>query len=372
MVNKKPLSTFLFVLLCLVPTHLWCAEVTGVITVNSTHPLANAIVKLEARGETIVTNSNEAGLFLFTNVKATTAVISVTQDGRLLYRAITTLNKKLVIDLSEGMEASLPKDFYTAAMAGLVAGGVLIAETSGRVSRFQDGLFHFLLRVTDDLTGIGAATINGSEFFVIVGGCPGVPLSRMTQFSASGKIVRISSLPTGLGPSGPVCLDGSSKIAYVSSRSSLLITSVNLETGQSKMVADIGTSFQPSGIAAMSLDYKRNVLYLARTVGGIFALDVVKKKTTRIADDSVRADCLAVDPASGRLYYGEGHKISKFDVPNLSSPVEVFAEKGPLKSITAIAVDGTGAVWISDDGPIGLLSFTREGSPRNEFARSTK
>jgi hypothetical protein len=291
-VNKKPSSRFLFVFLSLVPTHLWCAEVTGLITVNSSHPLSNAIVKLQAPGETIVTNTNEAGSFLFTNVKATTAVISVTQGGRLLYRAITALNKKLVIDLSDGMEASLPKDFHPAAMAGLVRGGVLIAETSGQVSRFQDGSFQSILRVGDDLTGVGAATINGSESFVIFGGRPGLPLRRMTQFSANGKIVRVLPVPTGLGPSGPLCLDGSSNIAYVSSLSSLSITSVNLETGHSEIVGELGPSLQPSGVAAMSLDYKRNVLYLAGAQGGIFAFDVVKKKSTRIANDSVRAECL--------------------------------------------------------------------------------
>jgi hypothetical protein len=190
------------------------------------------------------------------------------------------------------------------------------------------------------------------------------------QFHLNGQRVR-DWLPeiNHLKLSGALALDALNKTVYLSTPNRLSIASLNLSTGKSRLINQIPDR-DNSEITAIGVDDKRERAYICRNDGSIFAIDLVRNKIHQVVDDPRYSGCvLGVDSDQGWLYIGQGHKVSRLRISELDSKPVAFAESGPLRRIAAITVDNSGSVWIANDGPLSLLSFSREGTLRMSFVR---
>jgi DNA-binding beta-propeller fold protein YncE len=337
-----------------------CDELRGRVIVNFNRPLGNAIVKIQAPGETVVTNTDDIGDFSFQDVRPEHVVISVSQDGRLLYRAISSTKNAIAIDLIDPKLGELPADFSPIGLSAIRKDDILIVENNNRVLRFRNKQFELITMITGQATDISAGIIDNQETFWI-SIFHSADIHFISQYLANGRNAR--DFPTNLrGAFNALAVDDRSRVAYLLDGSRTLVSKLDLATGT---ITDIYQRYGAKGdqqLTHMTLDRKGRNLYVSDVGGGLYALDLDHRRLRSVAEGLGDIEALAVDSGLERLYCVAGSRILKLQLSGGRSKAIQFTAKGSVKNVKALAVDENGTLWVGDTGRRTLLSFSPDGA----------
>jgi hypothetical protein len=366
----------------------------GTVTVDSTHPVLNAIVKLQTPEGTFITDTDTNGDFVLHDVKGSRMVLSVSLEGKLLYRDIRNFDEsRLDVNLAGSKAGKIPPNFRPNGLMILGNGDLLTFESDkGRLLRIHADEAQFLGRVSDRILAVSLGRYRGEEtVLVAVGSLPEAghvsPIGQIEELSAvNGKLIRRWQR-VNLKCCSALAFDEKTDLVYLAPFGDPTVYKLDLDTRKFQAVKQIGypetvpitnlpitaSMLNKESITSLILVKQNRTIYCLISDGSVQALDLDNLKATPLAmrGNSAASDAIAVDPIRKLLYTGKSNRVSKVSLAGPSPYTsEPFIQRGPLKEISQMVVDERGNIWVVDSrstimcfSPTGTLLQSIRASP---------
>jgi hypothetical protein len=337
-------------------------ELRGIVTVDSKTPLRGVVVKVEVPGQVFITRTGSDGTFRISGVPPAKALVSVLQDGGLVYRNYADTTSRVTIDL-ESATPSLPRSFEPIALAVLSDHRVVVASRDGKLYLFSGGVFQRTVDADGMLHSVAAGMIEDEPAVFVCTSGVGPSLARYELAAASLR----RSVRWLVGPSlvcDSLSFASQSGTVYIGVSSKRTIYRLRTSDKQPVLYAEIGHPglgyFGP-----FAVDEARQRLFVANRISGdIFSVALAHGRTVRrFAHGLGEITALALDPQRHRLYAADSSKdrVWRFDLAEEAPAARDFAGAKNIKSAYALGVDTMGVVWVGDRKSRTLLALTPDG-----------
>ncbi len=356
-VNSRPCVIFACIV-CLMHV-AECRDIKGRVTVDSTRPLANAIVRVQAKGESVITNTDGNGTFVLRDVNASSFVLSVMQGGRVLYRSILAADNVGTIDLSHSELDRLPKDFQPVAIWAPHQDDVFILEKTGRVLRWQEGRVEPITTVRQFATPTDInGSVHGSEVSILIL-CKSERNDSAVIYEYSQQGRKLHEWVTGLkGCCDVAILDLTRGAVYLLAARMGAIYRLDIGNGRIDEIAHM----KNSSLTGMTFDETRQIFYTCDIEGRIYERALNGKQSTTFADVARPVGGVMFDQHTNRLYFVQNDRVRWFNllVNGLKVPQELGSKIGRVR---AFEIDDRGNVWVLHSDARVIQCFSSTGVP---------
>jgi len=283
-------------------------------------------------------------------------LVSVLQDGNLIYRAYADPAVPLSIDLARAAPA-LPRDFQPVALAAMPDGSIVAAGNNRTLYRFRDGAYRGSVNTGALLEDVAPGGKRNPGLF----GC---------DSSSAASLVRYDPDSLRKGPSWFVgspagsCVglasDAFTGTLYIGLRARSEIYHLLPGAKVPSPFANLAPSL--NRLDALAVDAVRKRLFIADPSSAtIYVMGLDRRGFRGFAQGLGTIKALAVDATRQRLYAASESRVWQFDLADASPAARDFIPPGKLGSATAICVDAAGTVWVGDSKLRTLQVFTPEG-----------
>jgi hypothetical protein len=335
-------------------------QLEGTVTAGGAQPLANMLVKAQAKGgvQTVVTKTDSSGHFVLSDLKTSAVLLSIERDGKLVFRTIVSLPAQSPLNISLATPISKSQNWRPADLAADEGPGVFVLDTRNSVSRItvsSDGTHLEPVFSVPPVFDVGSIAASQQFVFATANNRLGCSIFRysLATKSISAKAIINQGFCTGIAVEGEtlyVVFSGQNgakhEVKYWKSWAANSHQAWSLDSMQSP--------------GPLFLDRVSHQLLLADTSNGaLYSLSIADGKLKKLVDNIGSANQLTAD--SRHVIIASGKKllvVSRANYRGESPPINLQSLTGG--NISGVAIDGTGRLWYADldnhlvQGPLSI------------------